>query len=264
MRLQYASDLHLESWIHSTFEEILDIRAPVLCLLGDICPVPHTHLHAFFEWCSERWETILWIPGNLEIWSSGAKSVEDGVAAMRAAVAPFRNVEVLYKDRFLSEDGVFVLSCPLWNIPRPDMMLQVRGRIWAKADPPPTDKDLFLREYQANVRWLNGQLRDTHIPTVVLTHYAPFPWMQEEEWIQDKDKSIRSVETEKLVRPPVVAWVFGHCHVAVQEFSTWADATGREFSTLLTSNPRGLPGRPSPDYRKDAVVRIDPALYEFL
>jgi hypothetical protein len=207
---------------------------------------------------------VLWVPGNLEIWSSGGRGVEAAVSAMRAAVAPFRNVEVLYKDRFLSEDGVLLLSCPLWNIPRPEMMLQVRGRIWAKADPPPTEKEVLLREYQANVAWLNTQLRDTHIPTILLTHYAPFPWMQEEEWIQDKDKSIRSIETEKLVRPPVVAWLFGHCHVVVQEFSTWSDATGREFSTLLTSNPRGIPKRPSLEYRKDAVVRIDPSLYEFL
>ncbi len=262
MRIQYASDLHLESWIHSTFEEILDVAAPVLCLLGDVCPVPHSHLHAFFEWCSERWQTVLWVPGNLEIWASGHTSVEAGVDAMRRAVSPFQNVEVLYKDKFLSEDGGLVVSCPLWNIPRPDMMLQVRGRIWAKADPPPTDKDRFLREYAQNVAWLTAHLRDTQMPTVVLTHYAPYPWMQEEEWIQDKDKSIRAVETEKLVRPPVVAWLFGHCHVGVQEFSTWADPTGREFSTLLTSNPRGVPHRPSLEYRKDAVVRVDPDMFD--
>ena len=49
MRLQYASDLHLEKWERMTFAETLKPVAPVLVLLGDICPLGHSHLFSFFE-----------------------------------------------------------------------------------------------------------------------------------------------------------------------------------------------------------------------
>lgn len=264
MRLQYASDLHLEKWQKTTFEETLKPAAPVLVLLGDICSLKHGHLHPFFEWCSERWETVLWIPGNLEVWGSGFLSVSEAVTEMKRVVSSFRNVHVFHCETMASEDGFLVMGCSLWMRPRDDkQMMHVTQNIWAKPEPCPCpDKNLFLKEYTRCRDWLSEQLRDTLKPTVVLSYYAPVPWLQEEEWIQDKKKSIRLYEMEKLLRPPVVAWLYGHSHVPNIEYATFNDATGYESHILLTANPRGYPTESRGIYVKDAVARFDPSLFQ--
>jgi predicted phosphohydrolase len=220
------------------------------------------YARSFFEWCSERWTTVIWIPGDLEIWASGFTRVEHAVEAMKTLVSPFQNVHVLYCDAMGSEDGVVLLGCPLWRRPTDSVMLHVTGKIWAKSDPCPGDKSLFLYEYNRSRKWLSDYISGSEKPVVVLSCYAPLPWLTEEEWIQERKSSTNSPEMEVLLRRPVVAWLHGHCHVANTETYTWASTTGDVNSVLITSNPRGYPGRPS-GYVKDAVVRIDPTLYTF-
>lgn len=254
MRLQYASDLHLDMRPKRTYEEILKPgAAPVLALLGDICPLDCSHIHPFFEWCSESWTTVVWIPGNLEVWGSGFINPADAVSLMKAKVAPFKNVHVLYCEAMGSEDGLIILGCPLWRRPSDDVMLHVTGKIWAKSDPTPIDQGVFLMEHNRCKRWLNSYLQSSDRPVVILSHYAPLPWLTEEEWIQDKTSSTNAPDMELMLRRPLVAWLFGHCHVPVTENYGWTDTTGHHNLVLLTSNP-GAP-------KMDAVVRIDPSLY---
>jgi predicted phosphodiesterase len=269
MRLQYASDLHLERWPKTTYEEVLKPAvAPALVLLGDICPLDNAHLRPFFEWCSEKWKTVIWIPGDLEVWFSGFAHVSDAVAAMKHRVSPFQNVHVLYCEAMGSDDGLVLLGCPLWRRPRDEVMLHVTGKIWAKSDPCPADKGLFLYEYNQCRRWLQTYLAGCLKPVVVLGCYAPLPWLTEEEWIQEKTSSTNAPELELLLRPPLVAWLYGHCHVPNTENYSWTATTGQVNTVLLTSNPRGYPlvGEPGEKkktngFKMDAVVRIDPALY---
>jgi hypothetical protein len=269
MRLQYASDLHLERWPKTTYEEVLKPAvAPVLVLLGDICPLDNTHLRPFFEWCSEKWKTVVWIPGDLEVWYSGFAHVDDAVAAMKHRVLPYQNVHGLYSEAMGSDDGLVLLGCPLWRRPRDEVMLHVTGKIWATSDPCPADKGLFLYEYNRCRRWLQSYLANCQKPVVVLGCYAPLPWLTEEEWVQEKTSSTNAPELELLLRPPLVAWLYGHCHVPNTENYSWTAATGQVNTVLLTSNPRGYPP-PNPEDKKvkpsgfkmDAVVRIDPSLY---
>jgi len=261
MRLQYASDLHLERWPKSTYEEILKPAvAPVLVLLGDVCSLDSQYLHSFFEWCSEHWKTVVWIPGDLEVWYSGFTNVDRAVTAMKERVASFQNVHVLYCESMGSEDGVILLGCPLWRRPRDEVMLHVTGKIWAKSDPCPANQGLFLNEYNRCRRWLQAHLASYQMPVVVLGYYAPLSWLTEEEWIQERSSSMNTPELEILLRPPLVAWLYGHCHVPNTENYTWTATTGQVNTVLLTCNPRGYPLKKN-DFKADAVLRIDPALY---
>ena len=251
MRLQYVSDLHLDMRPKTAYEELIKPAvAPVLVLLGDICPLDCSHLRPFFEWCSERWATVVWIPGNLEVWGSGFINPADAVSTMKVKVSSFKNVHVLYCEAMGSDDGLIILGCPLWRRPSDEVMLHFSGKIWAKSDPTPVDKGVFLNEYNHCRRWLQNYLADSAQPVVVFSHYAPLPWMTEEEWVAKKSNA---PEMEVLLRRPLVAWLFGHCHVPVTENYTWTDTTGHPNTVLLTSNPGA--------FKKDAVVRIDPALY---
>ena len=256
MRLQYISDLHLDRRTKTTYDEILKPAvAPVLVLLGDVCSLKSTHLRPFFEWCSERWTTIVWIPGNAEVWESGFTDPAEAARTMKLLVGSYANVHVLYCEAMGSDDGIVLLGCPLWRRPRDEVMLHMKGKIWVKSDPCPTDKGLFLNEYNRCRRWLEKYLVSCDKPVVLLGYYAPLPWLTEEEWLQEKTSSMIEPELQLLLKRPLVAWLFGHCHVPVLDQYTWTDTTGEQNTVLLTSNPyfKG--------YKKDAVVRIDPTLY---
>ena len=259
MRLQYASDLHLEKWKKTTYDQTLVPSAPVLVLLGDIAPLQIELVHPFFEWCSPQWETIVWIPGNLEVWGSGETSADAAAAKMKRLVSSFSNVQVLYNEALVSSDGCVLLGCPLWSIPvPPKLMLHVTGKIWAESDAAPFKID----DYKACFNWLRAILPTIKVPTVICSHYAPLPWLQQEEWIQEKRNSITPLpDLEKLLREPIVAWLYGHSHVDNMETYVSMRATGEDHSILFTANPRGYVAPRRSLYKMDAVLRIDPSKY---
>ncbi len=258
MRIQFLSDVHLESWPAQTFDEILDPVAPVLALLGDVAPLTDPLLPRFLEWCSERFETILWVPGNQELWESGG--YDSSLERMKTFASTYANIIILDKEGMYSDDGVIILGCPLWYRPHPDVMLHYGGKVWVKPEPMPCHPALLQKLHEDHSQWLSKKLRDVKVPVVILSYYAPLPAFYEEEWVQDPENSLHAPELENLMRPPVVAWLFGHCHRSIEYMYSWNDTTGQETSVLLTNNPRGYPEEFT-GFRRDAVLRIDPNLY---
>jgi hypothetical protein len=119
----------------------------------------------------------------------------------------------------------------------------------------------FLRAvYNRDLAWIRSKVRAQHEPIVILSHYGPTTWLQEESFIGDPDKSVTFPDIEELLKAPLVAWVCGHVHQPIQYTKEWYDATGSKGSVLLVANPKGLPYQ-NLDFRRDAVVRVDPRLF---
>ncbi|NBV77842.1 hypothetical protein EBR66_06780 [bacterium] len=269
MRLQIASDLHLETRPKTTFKEILEPAvAPVLALLGDVAPLAHTGLRAFLEWCSEHWETVLWIPGKAELLGPGSGNekrpipdLETPVAKMRYLVEPFWNITVLDHEGMVSDDGLYIFGLPFWKFPRDE------GHVWhpqffryVEAEPSPMNAEFLRSVYNKDLAWIRSKVKAQHEPVMILSHYGPTTWLQEESFVGDPDKSVTFPDIEDLIKSPMVAWVCGHVHQSVQYTKEWHDATGSKGSVLLVANPKGLPYQ-NLDFQKDAVVRIDPRLF---
>jgi hypothetical protein len=259
MRIQIASDLHLEARAKDTFEKILEPAAPLLALLGDVAPLDHPNLRAFFEWCSARWETILWILGDVEF--GRAPDSATAVGEMRLFARAYPNVLVLDHETLISSDGIYVVGLPYFPPPR------VGGAIWNPMrslyeEPEP---DLFpprqqLAAYNDDLVFLRKTLQSQQDPVVILSYRGPVVWLQEEAFIGDPTKTMTYPEMEQLLKPPLVAWLCGHVHQSVQFQKEWSDGTGSKGSVLLATNPRGRPLE-NLEYRRDGVIRIDPTLF---
>jgi hypothetical protein len=265
MRLQIASDLHLEKRPKQTFKEILDPgTAPLLALLGDVAPLDHPNLQPFLEWCSENWETTIWIPGCLEMLGgpdAEVEGIEARVERMRAVAAPYQNVVVLNREGMVSSDGVYIFGLPFWKFPRDGTAVwHPQFYRYVEAEPSPLPPPVLKWLYKRDLAWIKEKARVQREPIVVLSHYGPTTWLQEETFVGDPDRSLVDHETEELLKPPIVAWICGHCHQGCTYSKEWSAATGEKGSVLLACNPRGVPFE-NLSFRPDAVVRIDPSLY---
>ena len=250
----------------TTFRELLNpAEAPILALLGDVSPLSHPNLRPFLEWCSENWDTVLWIPGCLELLGPGAAdapTIGTAVQRMRAIAEPFWNITVLDHEGMVSEDGVYIFGLPFWKFPRDDAALWHPGLYkWVAAEPSPLPADIMRELYNRDIAWLRNNTRAQKDPILILSHFGPTVWIQEESFVGDPDTTITYPEIEELLRPPIVGWLCGHCHQSVQFQKEWADATGAKGTVLLATNPKGAPFE-NLEYRRDAVIRIDPKLYQ--
>jgi hypothetical protein len=264
MRIQFASDLHLELRPKTTFRELLEPAvAPVLALLGDIAPLDNPNLRPFMEWCSEHWDTVLWVPGCLELGVQPRRipKLDDAVNKMRDIVEPFWNITVLDHDGMISEDGIYIFGLPFWKFPRDS------GHVWhpqrytyIPAEPSPMDAKYMAMLYNADISWLKSKIHSTNDPILILSHYGPTTWLQEEGFVGDPDKSITFPDIELMLKRPVVGWLCGHTHQSVQQTKEWSDSTGSKGGIFLATNPKGKPFE-NLDFIRDAVVRIDPSLF---
>ncbi len=249
MRVQFASDLHLNTWPNLPFEKLLEPTAKTLVLTGDIGHPDTLHLRAFMKWCSLRWDTIFWIPGHHEmtdVWHLKNRTFDECLAHMRIAVAEFTNIIILHRDAYVTEDGFIFLGCPLWA--RLTAMSEELSR-----DPVTQD---ITRHYEEDLKWLREQIRRAELPVVVATHYPPTYTLLNKSFVGKPTSVPFALETESLMRSPVVAWICGYLHESVEIHKPYVDAEGTPGEVLIVSNALGYPDEPSHFYRKDAVLRL--------
>ena len=264
MRIQFASDLHLELRPKTTFRELIEPSvAPVLALLGDIAPLDSPNLRPFMEWCSERWDTVLWIPGKLELGVQPHKipDLDGAVDVMRRLVEPFWNITVLDHEGMVSDDGVYIFGLPFWKFPRDDAHVwHPEKYTYVPAEPSPMDPRYMAKLHNADILWLESKVRSVNEPILILSHFGPTTWLQEEGFIGDPDRSITFPEMELLLKTPVIGWLCGNTHQSIQTTKEWSDTTGSKGTLFLATNPKGRPFE-NLEYRMDGVVRIDPSLF---
>lgn len=71
MKIQYCSDLHIEFQTNTLFLSKYPLKpiAEVLILAGDITYLRKDfYEHPFFDYVSENWKIVFWIPGNHEFY----------------------------------------------------------------------------------------------------------------------------------------------------------------------------------------------------
>ena len=253
MRVQFASDLHLNSWSSQgrpaiPFEKLLEPTAKTLVLTGDIGHPDSIHLQSFFKWCSLRWNTIFWIPGHHEmtdVWHLKNRTFDECLAHMRLVVAEFPNVIILHREAYVTEDGFVFLGCPLW------------ARLTAMSEEMSQDPIIhdITRHYEEDLRWLKDQIKRSELPVVVATHYPPTYTLLNKNMNTPTSVPF-ALETETLMRPPIVAWICGYLHESVEIHRPYIDAEGRPGEVLIVSNALGYPDDHSTVYRKDAVLRL--------
>ena len=181
MRLQIASDLHLEhiTWRFPDHRGVEPAEADILILAGDIAQGSQA-LDLFAEWPCP----VVYVPGNHEYYRASLAGVD---AEFRQRAAAFPNVTVLAPGTCVI-GGVRFIGCTLWT----DYELFGTGNrekamaacaanlpdhtLIKVAEDVPFTPAVARELHQGQRQWLQARLAEPHAgKTVVVTHHAPSP-----------------------------------------------------------------------------------------
>jgi len=114
MKVQYASDLHLEFYDNSVFiaRNPFKVVGDVLVLAGDTLPLKEFdsyRQHRFFDWCADNFKQTFLVPGNHEYYRD---DISKYPVAWRL---PLRDNVAMYENgNVIVDDTEFILST-LWS-----------------------------------------------------------------------------------------------------------------------------------------------------
>ena len=232
MRIQYASDIHLE-FRGGPFPALLKPVAPILVLAGDVGRSDKPEYSNFLRYCSRNWEHTVVIAGNHEYYNDRTKdwysrfsphTMKQRIEMCLGAATEFQNVYFLQQGRKVI-DGVAFLGATLWTDLRdPKDALTAETRmsdfhvITENGAAPITAADVN-RWHWEDRGWLLREIAacaEEARPAVVVTHHLPsFQLIASRFAGAGRINAAVASDVEELIRPPVAAWIAGHTHVGV-------------------------------------------------
>jgi hypothetical protein len=229
MKLQYASDLHIDEWAPSTnFGTFLTPAAPFLALAGDICSAWDPRFVTFLTWCSRLWHTVFVVAGNHEYHNSYGKSMVETDNQIYNICLKFRNVIFLQNGASYTLPGtkIRIVGATLWSLSESGMWEEA---VMKKSDykniyfDSPVGKRLVLpseivkiHTNQVNmlVKALRPRFFDEQL--IVITHHMPSKLLLEPEYRGEKWHSFYASNVDFLFHGAVAAWICGHSHRATR------------------------------------------------
>jgi hypothetical protein len=250
MRIQYASDLHLE-FRGGPFPPLLKPAAPILVLAGDVGRPDKPEYRNFLQYCSRNWEHTVIVAGNHEFYNDKGSAmwrhfpphtVTQRLDMCKAVAAELANVHFLQQERKVI-DGVAFLGTTLWTDlrdPKDALTAETRMndyRLIAERVDTPITAPLVNRWHWDDRTWLLREIAacaEEARPAVVVTHHLPsFQLIASRFAGAGRINAAFASDVEELVKPPVAAWIAGHTHVGAH-----AHINGVQVCV----NPVGYPG----------------------
>ena len=234
MKLQYASDLHLEFHENKGFlkRNPLLPGGDVLLLAGDIVPFAVMDIHTdFFSYISDTFRTTYWIPGNHEYYLSDISSrtgyfnekIKDNLFLVN-------NVSVI-------QENVKLIFSTLWTSISPGNQFEIRQRLsdfhTIKYNNKGLTPDHYNLLHQQCRSFLNEELsKSGPEKKVILTHHLPTFMNYPEKYRGDSLNEAFAVEMyNDVLISEADFWIFGHHHSNTPDFLIG--------STTLTTNQLG-------------------------
>lgn len=266
LRIQYASDLHLEFSEKHSFQEILKPVAPFLALAGDIGRPDKRSYLDFLRYVSGAWTDVFIVAGNHEFYNTwvskhwkhmpigSVDTVSERLNLCQSLSEQFPNVHFLDRNR-VDREGVAFLGATLWTDLRGHEVeaeggmndFQMIATEGCKALRANDVTEWHLRDRE----WLDNELaacEEEGRPAVVITHHLPTFDLIASRYQGSPLNPCFASDCEELIRPPVRAWIAGHTHTGAHR--TWPGPV------LGCVNPRGYPGETGTGYSAEIFVDI--------
>ena len=217
MKVQYASDLHLEFQENSHFlrNHPMNPIGDILLLAGDIGYLGDDSytLHPFWDWASDHFQHTLVIPGNHEFYKNG-----DLATIQNGCIAEIRpNVKCYYNGVVTINDIDFIL-CTLWSNIRIEnafitqqnvndfYRIAYNGRLLTA--------HLFNLVHKKSVEFLSNAVQATNNhKKVVVSHHVPTALCMAAEFKNSRINGAFVSELHDFIyENKIDFWIYGHSH----------------------------------------------------
>lgn len=222
MKIQYASDLHLEFILNKKFLKAnpLPPKGDVLVLAGDIVPFKLINEHNdFFNYLSDNFEMTFWVPGNHEYYNY---DIEHRSGSFHEKVR--KNV-ILVDNQTIVHDNVSFIFSTLWSFIKTVNQFQIelgvsdfslikkKGNRFTSEDFNQLHKDcLAFIKRELAVKTTNKK--------IVVSHHVPTQLNYPPEFKNDLLNDAFVVELYDLIEengPDY--WIYGHTHRNTPDFN---------------------------------------------
>lgn len=221
MKIQYASDLHLEFRENKEFLKVNPLQpiGDALVLAGDIVPFGVMDKHKdFFSYVSDSFTATYWIPGNHEYYGYDL-ATKCGVLNEKIGSNVFlvNNISVMQGD-------VKLIFSTLWSKISPAYEWQIE-RSLSDFHVIKNGKFRFATErynelHAESVAFLEKELAaETNLKKVVATHHVPTLMNYPEQYKGSLLNEAFAVELFDLIEATAPnCWIYGHSHGNTLDF----------------------------------------------
>lgn len=218
MKIQYASDLHLEFHENSRWlkENPLIPVGDILVLAGDIGYLGDEMYsrHPFWDWCNDNFKQTIVVPGNHELYKDF--DINELSDDWEIEIRP--NVKAVYNKIVSVDEDTDLITSTLWSRIHPhDAYFTEQGvtdfrRIrngeyrltWER----------FNDEHERCVDFISRSVSESTAKNkIVVTHHVPSFDLLSEEFLGSRLNGAFTSDLNKLLELlPIDYWIYGHSH----------------------------------------------------
>eukprot|EP00833_Pecoramyces_ruminatium_P003647 jgi/Orpsp1_1/1177679/evm.model.c7180000062404.1 len=221
MKIQYASDLHLEFEINSEYikNNPLDVTGDILVLAGDISIMGTSSYkeNPFWDWASKNYKQVLVAYGNHEFYNSyDLSSMSDGfIDEIR------ENVHYYYNCMITIDDVDFIISSLWSHIEKNRDLIHMKVNDFKKIrykDKLLTPEDINS-EHEKCLNFIKKSLKESQSKNkVIVTHYVPSKKLTAPEFQGSSVEEAFTVDITSFIKKSGAKyWIYGHSHRNVNE-----------------------------------------------
>ena len=252
MKIQYCSDLHLEFTENKNFLDKNSIQpmGEIFLLAADSIPFAFLNEHDyFFDFVSDNFETVYWLPGNHEYSHYDLKHVKNPLYEKK------RHNVFLVNNQIIPYKNISLIFSTMWTSIFPQNELEMLRNI--------SDYSLIKRQgkhitpsdinslNQIDFNFLTNDLSTNRDKTnVVVTHHVPTLFNYPEKFKTSNINQTFAPELYDFILSTNPAyWIYGHHHHTTPEFKI-----GK--SVLLTNQLGYVRQNEHEEFKNNSVITI--------
>jgi predicted phosphohydrolase len=223
MNFQYCSDLHLEFEQNSVYLRKYPIEpiADILILAGDITYLRSDfYNNPFFDYISDNWEKVYWIPGNHEYYC-GIDIIKYNLSEPYA----IRNNVFLVDNYSYIEGDVLLIFSTLWS------KIDSKHKNYIEQNVSDFDciyynnkklnSESFNFLHQESLAFIKKSLQqEKNLKKLVVTHHLPSQQCNHLDYLGSKLNSAFVANLDEFIEKyGPNAWIYGHSHRNMPEIT---------------------------------------------
>lgn len=217
MKIQYASDLHLEFAENSRFLKTnpLTVAGDILVLAGDIGYLGDDNYskHPFWSWASDNYNQVIVIPGNHEFYKGfDLDTLHNGWEFQ------IKQNVCCYYNAVIKLGNTDLIATTLWARIRVEDAFQTEASITDFKRIRHGEKILdwvrFNEEHFRCFQFLNESVKSSKAQNIIVaSHHVPSHELNAQEFKGSKLNGAFTIELgDYIAASPIDFWIYGHSH----------------------------------------------------